>query len=71
MIILSNIDFWFMVSVIVCLLGVIYLQAREMKIIKNTITNNAILMAEKFNELYKEVFDRDNEVEIYYEDDEE
>jgi hypothetical protein len=60
-----------MVGIIVILLGVIYLQVREMKILKNAITNNAILMAEKFNELYKEVFDRDNEVEVYYEEDEE
>jgi hypothetical protein len=60
-----------MVGIIVILLGVIYLQVREMKILKNAITNNAILMAEKFNELYKEVFVRDNEVEVYYEEDEE
>lgn len=67
MIILSNIDFWFMVSIIVILLIIIYIQARYITGILDTVNHNADVMNDNFKELYNAVFE---EVEIVDEDNE-
>lgn len=57
MIILSNLDFYFMISIILCLIGIIFFQAKEITRISDTLNENIISTNSNFDTLFSEIYE--------------